>query len=135
MLTLVICVLVCVLQGEIGVVVLLDNHNKGCHCKKKTGCRKKYYESVQANIILSENCEFLDCKRILTEVGRDMLCFTVKLPVTWQLLVPLPLLRFWGSTLQTFHSVWLCIYHPLNYRYVFIFYVYVSIIICIYVIL
>ncbi|KAH0901374.1 hypothetical protein HID58_040877 [Brassica napus] len=48
-------------REEIGEVVLLGKHNKGCHCKK-SGCLKKYCECFQANILCSENCRCLDCK-------------------------------------------------------------------------
>lgn len=49
------------LQDEIGEVVMLGKHNKGCHCKK-SGCLKKYCECFQANILCSENCKCMDCK-------------------------------------------------------------------------
>ncbi|CAH8262823.1 unnamed protein product [Arabidopsis lyrata] len=48
-------------REEVGEVVLLGRHNKGCHCKK-SGCLKKYCECFQANILCSENCKCLDCK-------------------------------------------------------------------------
>ncbi|CAN7059162.1 unnamed protein product [Brassica rapa subsp. trilocularis] len=46
------------LAEEIGKVVLLGKHNKGCHCKK-SGYFKKYCECFQANNLCSENW---DCK-------------------------------------------------------------------------
>ncbi|XP_038880602.1 protein tesmin/TSO1-like CXC 5 [Benincasa hispida] len=48
-------------RDEIGEVVMLGKHNKGCHCKK-SGCLKKYCECFQANILCSENCKCMDCK-------------------------------------------------------------------------
>ncbi|EPS65022.1 hypothetical protein M569_09757, partial [Genlisea aurea] len=39
----------------------VEQHNKGCHCKKST-CLKKYCECYQANILCSEKCRCLDCK-------------------------------------------------------------------------
>ncbi|KAL1195594.1 Protein tesmin/TSO1-like CXC 6 [Cardamine amara subsp. amara] len=48
-------------REEVGEVVMLAKHNKGCHCKK-SGCLKKYCECFQANILCSENCKCLDCK-------------------------------------------------------------------------
>uniref|UniRef100_Q9SL70-3 Isoform 3 of Protein tesmin/TSO1-like CXC 6 n=1 Tax=Arabidopsis thaliana TaxID=3702 RepID=Q9SL70-3 len=48
-------------REEVGDVVMLARHNKGCHCKK-SGCLKKYCECFQANILCSENCKCLDCK-------------------------------------------------------------------------
>ncbi|XP_010541189.1 PREDICTED: protein tesmin/TSO1-like CXC 5 [Tarenaya hassleriana] len=48
-------------REEVGEVLMLGKHNKGCHCKK-SGCLKKYCECFQANILCSENCKCLDCK-------------------------------------------------------------------------
>ncbi|XP_022961312.1 protein tesmin/TSO1-like CXC 5 [Cucurbita moschata] len=48
-------------RDEVGDVVMLGKHNKGCHCKK-SGCLKKYCECFQANILCSENCKCMDCK-------------------------------------------------------------------------
>ncbi|XP_022145030.1 protein tesmin/TSO1-like CXC 5 [Momordica charantia] len=48
-------------RDEIGEVVMLGKHNKGCHCKK-SGCLKKYCECFQANILCSDNCKCMDCK-------------------------------------------------------------------------
>ncbi|XP_010548705.1 PREDICTED: protein tesmin/TSO1-like CXC 5 isoform X2 [Tarenaya hassleriana] len=51
----------CDSREEVGEVLVLGKHNKGCHCKK-SGCLKKYCECFQANILCSENCKCLDCK-------------------------------------------------------------------------
>ncbi|CAL0313864.1 unnamed protein product [Lupinus luteus] len=48
-------------REEVGEVLILGKHNKGCHCKK-SGCLKKYCECFQANILCSENCKCMDCK-------------------------------------------------------------------------
>ncbi|XP_039054862.1 protein tesmin/TSO1-like CXC 5 [Hibiscus syriacus] len=48
-------------REEVGEVLILGKHNKGCHCKK-SGCLKKYCECFQANILCSENCKCLECK-------------------------------------------------------------------------
>ncbi|KFK40380.1 hypothetical protein AALP_AA3G366000 [Arabis alpina] len=48
-------------REEVGEVVMLGKHNKGCHCKK-SGCLKKYCECFQANVLCSENCRCMDCK-------------------------------------------------------------------------
>ncbi|OIV93462.1 hypothetical protein TanjilG_21023 [Lupinus angustifolius] len=51
----------CDRREEVGEVLILGKHNKGCHCKK-SGCLKKYCECFQANILCSENCKCMDCK-------------------------------------------------------------------------
>lgn len=48
-------------REEVGEVLILGKHNKGCHCKK-SGCLKKYCECFQANILCSDNCKCMDCK-------------------------------------------------------------------------
>ncbi|KAI3910944.1 hypothetical protein MKW92_038001 [Papaver armeniacum] len=45
------------IKGDISMIV---KHNKGCHCKKSR-CRTKYCECLQANILCSESCRCMDC--------------------------------------------------------------------------
>ncbi|KAE9597586.1 putative transcription factor Tesmin family [Lupinus albus] len=48
-------------REEVGEVLILGKHSKGCHCKK-SGCLKKYCECFQADILCSENCKCMYCK-------------------------------------------------------------------------
>ncbi|TYJ32319.1 hypothetical protein E1A91_A05G026800v1 [Gossypium mustelinum] len=57
---------------EAGEVLMLGKHSKGCHCKR-SGCLRKYCECFQANILCSESCKCMGCKKFKGSEERQAL--------------------------------------------------------------